>query len=685
MQGTDPADRVRELEAEVERLKEKLVRAEAAELAHSDLLAQTENLLDLVPGGLVQVGPTGAILRANAQACRFLGLSYDALQARYVQDFDGNTFLADGSPCPVDGYPVAQCLASGEPAGPTLIGVQQPDDSVHWAVFRAFPVALSDGSGVSAVVSFVDVTEFRNTEEALRRRSTLLLSAVTQVPVGVIVGSAPDGRVLHANDFALRMRGRMPKDLRDSAAMHANQWRFARRDGTPFPVEELPLLRAVLHGETVRDVDLVVTQEDGEERLVLAQASPVRDERGDTIGGVVVFVDVTERLRAAEARKALEAQMLRTQKLESLGVLAGGIAHDFNNLLTSILGNAELAERRLQRHGDASGALHAIRAAAERAAGLTRQMLAYSGRGSLEVRSLDVVGHVMEIVDLAAASIPKKVRLEVERRTALPAVEADPSHLQQLVMNLVINGAEAVGDAPGRVRVELREARLDDQDLRMMAFSAGATPGRFAQLRIQDTGCGMSAETVAQIFDPFYTTKDTGRGLGLAAVLGIVRSHGAALHVESVVGEGTTFDVYLPVSDQPADRTESKPPPAGEGLVLVVDDEPVVREVAGQLLELLGYQTVLANGGRAAVELFRSRHREIDAVLLDLTMPELSGAETLGLLREIDPGARVVMMSGYPEPEVVTRAQASGPVGFLQKPFRPEALGQALGRILNKA
>lgn len=382
-------------------------------------------------------------------------------------------------------------------------------------------------------------------------------------------------------------------------------------------------------------------------------------------------------------RNRFQEQMRQTQKLESLGVLAGGIAHDFNNLLVGILGNASLALDVLGNHA-AETMLHDVIAAGERAAKLTRQLLAYAGKQQLSTAVTDVNSLLAEITPLLRASIPKTVHLHLELQDGLPCVEADQVQLQQVVMNMVINGAEAIpDDMPGSVIVGTSLRRLTEQDRAHSVIPIPAGDQRYAVLSFTDTGSGMTAEVQRKIFDPFFTTKFAGRGLGLSAVLGIVRSHHGALTLESSPGEGTTFRVLLPTTKAaPANAPEHPAvPPPGKGTILVVDDEQIVRTVAQRALEHNGYSVLTAGDGLQAIEVLAA-HPEIVAVVLDLAMPVMTGDQAAPHLRQRRPGLPIILSSGYPEGEATRRFSQYGVTAFLQKPYTARGLADKIAGVL---
>jgi PAS domain S-box-containing protein len=418
--------------------------------------------------------------------------------------------------------------------------------------------------------------------------------------------------------------------------------------------------------------------------------SPVYAADGSIVGTTGVARDITERklaeqnaLRAEEERRKLELSVLQAQKLESLGVLAGGIAHDFNNLLTTILGNADLARLQLAPDDPACPHLDDIDCASRRAADLCRQMLAYSGKGRFVIQAVSLNDVVSEMEQLLSVSTSKKALLTRTFAADLPSVMADGTQLRQVVMNLITNASEAIGDRQGTIALRTGVLTCDRE---YFADAIGDTeqhaPGQYVFLEVADTGVGMDSETQARIFDPFFSTKFAGRGLGLAAVLGIVRGHKGVIKVSSQPGKGTTFRVLLParnVVPQPRQVAYGSARDfQGHGLVLVAEDEDSVRALARNILERAGFSVIVASNGREALDIYGRHGREIRLVLLDMTMPQLDGEACFHALRDLDPTAKIVLCSGYSEQEVLAHFVGKGLAGFVQKPYRAADL---LGKI----
>ncbi len=428
-------------------------------------------------------------------------------------------------------------------------------------------------------------------------------------------------------------------------------------------------------GESVAGVEVAVVSR-GNQRHLDVWASPILAADATLDGVVLMAADVS-------ARKTLESQMQQTQRLESLGVLAGGIAHDFNNLLTGVIGNASLLEERLPAGSRDGAAVRSLLEAGEAMAKLTSQMLAYSGRGRFVIESLDLSQQVALITTLIQSSIPKNVRLRMLLEDKLPRIDADAGQLQQVIMNLVINAAEAIGSENGTVEVSTLLRPLGPAELEANVTRQPIPPGNYVAMVVRDTGAGIDEQTKARIFDPFYTTKFAGRGLGLSAVLGIIRGHRGALLLDSQPGRGTTFRVFFPVSGQVAEVVPALPQfsTRGRGTVLVVDDEDLVLRTAQLVLTSAGYDVVTATDGTGALTAYEAMPGQIDAVLLDMTMPVMSGEETLSRLLDRWPDAAVIVTSGYGEEEAQRRL-GNRAVGFLQKPFTAVQLASMIADVL---
>ncbi len=433
---------------------------------------------------------------------------------------------------------------------------------------------------------------------------------------------------------------------------------------------------------------------DGGDRWFSSRGQALRGPDGAPTRIVAVTADITERKRADQVQDELDRQLLDAQKWESLGVLAGGVAHDFNNILTVILGSAGLAHRLLVPDTPAANYLEQIEKAAQRAAGLCREMMAYAGRGTAPAGAADLSRLVRESRGLLEVSTTRHARVRLDLADGLPAVRADEEQVRRVLVNLVMNAGEALGEG-GEVVIctglaEVTGAEPADH------FRLAPAPGMYIRLVVGDDGAGIAPAVLARLFDPFFTTKFPGRGLGLAAVLGIVKTHRGGIRVETAPGRGTTFEVYWPPAGSmttlpPADRktppepTSARPTPAASpdrssgGVALVVDDEMYVREVAASTLEDLGYVPLLAGDGRSGLDLFRANRDGVRVVVLDAVMPGLTGDEVLAAIRAEAPDTPAVLISGYPDRHPKERG---GRTVFLQKPFHAEELAAAVERVI---
>ena len=445
----------------------------------------------------------------------------------------------------------------------------------------------------------------------------------------------------------------------------------------------------------VRDV----TEQERMARQIRSLNSELESRVAEGTGALHAAQELSEELlrREQTARRAAEdseAQSRHVQKLESIGVLAGGIAHDFNNLLHVILGNADIALSRLAGRSPARGPMEEVIRATMRAADLTRQMLAYSGKGAFVVRNLDLSNEVREMATLLRTAISKQATLVWELETDLPPVKADATQVRQIVMNLITNASDALQNAGGDIT--LRTGVLDRSQLHQPGFASligdaertADSSEEMVYLEVHDTGAGMTPDTLRRIFDPFFSTKFSGRGLGLAAVMGIVRSHQGLIRIRTEPERGTSFQVLFPSVRGKVTKQE-KPSAArsewrGEGTILVVEDEEEVREVAERILQDFGFQTIPAVDGRDALDIMESRGSGMTAILMDLSMPRMGGQEALRQLRQSWPDLPVIMMSGYTEESVAPQFNDAGPgvTAFLQKPFFAEDLIGVLRRVL---
>jgi two-component system cell cycle sensor histidine kinase/response regulator CckA len=455
--------------------------------------------------------------------------------------------------------------------------------------------------------------------------------------------------------------------------------------------EDLPRARqatrdALRDGREV-EVEYRLRTRDGTEKWVLSRGRNLGNDAQGRRFFEGLAIDITAQKKAEHERLGLERKLLEGQKLESLGLLAGGIAHDFNNLLSSILGNASMGRLALPAGNPIDPQLRAIETASLRAAELCRQMLAYAGKGRFVVEPVDLTALADELLPLLRISTSRHATLDLRLERQLPPVMADATQLRQIVMNLVLNAADALGERGGEITLTTGRMHVDAAALAACATGGGLPEGDYVFLEVRDTGCGMTAEVMAKIFDPFFTTKFAGRGLGLAAVLGIVRGHHGALHVASTPNAGSLFRLLLPPAAGATVAPKSAEPAKARrwthpGTVLVIEDEEQVRNVTVQILKTFTLQVQDAANGTEGAAVFRANAGRFDLVVLDMLMPGLNGEQTLAALRAIKPDVRVLLVSGYSEGDVLRRLAGAGPLAFLPKPFTRDGLEQKLRELL---
>ena len=518
-----------------------------------------------------------------------------------------------------------------------------------------------------------EIAERKQTEEALRESRAKLAAALASMTDAVFISDA-QGHLIDFNDACVTFcRFRTKEECAQTFAGYPDILDMFLADDAPAPKEMWPAWRA-LGGETIANAEYTLRRKDAFESWIGSFSfGPIRGKDGEILGSVVVGRDITGQKRAEERQR-------HAQKLESIGILAGGIAHDFNNLLTSILGNASLLQ--LDAAEESHERLKAILDSSESAAALTRQLLAYAGKGQFQITDFDVSQLVRSSADLIRVSIPKNIDVELDIPPDLPLVRGDSSQIQQVVMNLVINAAEAIGGRDeGRVSISAGVQDFDDAAVDRVGVDIAA--GRYISVTVRDNGCGMDAPTKAKVFDPFFTTKFTGRGLGLAAVQGILRTHKGAITVESTPGQGSTFTVYLPSGELRAAASGWQGARNANGqvaTVLVVDDEGPVSEFTRAALEALGHRVLLAENGRQALDLLSS-NSGVDLVVLDLIMPVVGGVDAFSEMRKRWPELAILVASGYSRYEAQHLGMPAG-VPFLEKPYTIQMLADAVDQTL---
>jgi PAS domain S-box-containing protein len=607
--------------------------------------------------GIASDGLPGRFLEVNDAACRCLGYSREECLRLAPTDVDAPEADVD--------YPkiMDQLRRVG----------QATFESLHVDRGGArIPVEINahffESEGEERVLSVArDVSERKASEFALRE-SEARYRAIVDGFEGLIYVCDQDYRVEFMNSRCIERTGY------DGTGGFCYEILHSLDAPCPWCVNE-----RVFQGETVR----WEVKSPKDDRWYYVVNTPILHADG-SCSKQALILDITDQKEAAEAKEALSRRSQEAQKLESLGVLAGGIAHDFNNILMAILGNAELALTQVST-GRARECLARIEEASQGAAELCRQLLAYAGKGKVSPELVDLSVVVREMSSMLHLSVAPQ-QLVCNLVDDLPPAEADVAQLRQVIMNLIINGAEAMEDCPGSVVVTT--GRCDVLPAVTSHFAVEPDPDQsYVYVSVSDSGVGMDDEAKQRLFEPFFSTKFPGRGLGLAAVLGIARAHRGAIDVRSEPEQGSEVRVFFPVANV------ARPPSSGDeldleqwrgqGTILVVDDEETVRVVAAEMLEVLGFSVVTAATGHEALELVR-RHEGLACVVLDLLMPHMSGQECLRRLRAVDARLPVVVSSGYDEQEVPAEIRSLGPTGFIQKPFRINALADVLRQMLER-
>ena len=636
-----------------------------SELAASE--GRYRTLVDSIPMGITLIDRNYRIVMVNRTQGELFMRSPDWFIGRHCYE----EFERREKTCPH--CPGSISMTTGGIAQVDAEGIREDGRRLSVRI-RTVPLKGPDGNVVGFIEAVEDITERKQAEDSLKESEekfrTLVESSLDVIFVldatGVFKFASPSWE----KHFGYPVTEVIGQDFR----------LFVHPDDAPLCAEYLSNVMSKGEGGTSPPYRVRVA--DGSWRLFTANGTPYVDAKGDFLY-LGVGRDLSDQKRAEEERLSLERQLLHSQKLESLGVLAGGIAHDFNNIMTAIIGNADLALMRLNPESPAMENVRKIEKAAMQAAELSRQMLSYSGKGRFVVEPIDLNRLIEELLHMLDLSISKKSVLRLNLARPLPTVEADATQLRQVIMNLVINASEAIGEKSGVIAISTGSMECDRSYLQNVWFDEQIPAGLYVYIEVADTGCGMDRETLDRIFDPFFTTKFTGRGLGMATVLGIVRGHKGAIKVQSEENTGSTFTILIPACEKPVERggeVNQSSDWKGSGSVLLVDDEEAVRDIGSEMLRELGYQVVAAADGRQAIEAFEAEPG-ISFVILDLTMPNLDGEQCFRELRRVNPDVKVIITSGYNEQEVSQKFAGMGLAGFIQKPYTLSMLEKVIRNI----
>ena len=672
---TEVAARTTELQKIQGMLQEDIQRREDAEALLRASQQQLQGLMENSPNSIYVKDPEGRYVSVNRR--------YAQLHGRQREEFSGKS---DFDLFPPDiaarmRMSDARVLSTGQPV--ELEDTFAVQGSTHTSIVHKFPLIDDEGTVHGLCGIATDISERKRAEAEIRENRRQLEAILGQLP-GMAFRYAHDGQLtpVYISRGALGLTGHSARDFLEKHVSLQDIVHLEDRERARDAVANAVKKRRSY------EIEYRIIDRSGKIVWVLDRGQGVYNEDGLLLFVEGLAINITQRKDAESEKLIVERRLLEGQKLESIGVLAGGIAHDFNNLLTGILGNANLASLDLPRTSPIQQNLRQIETASQRAAELCQQMLAYAGKGRFLIQRVELGTLVESTVPLLRASISKRATLKFQLQPALPTIMADPTQMRQIVMNLVINASEALNDEDGTISLSTSLIRPSAGFFEGAVLTPPETAADFVQFEVSDTGTGMDPATLAKIFDPFFTTKFAGRGLGLAAVQGIIRSHRGGLKVRSVPDHGSTFTLLIPAStpaplEAIAARRATATPWKQTGRALVIDDEDHVLKVTGSLLQSCGLNTELARDGYEGIDLFRAHPADFDIVLLDMTMPRLSGEETLELLREIRPDVRVLFMSGYNRKEVVDTLAGVGPLGFIQKPFTLEALRENLQAMLS--
>lgn len=635
-----------------------------------DSEARFRYLLEKLPNLAVQgYRPDGTIIYWNEANESVYGYSAEEALGKNLLDLIIPPEMRDEVRAVID-----RAVRTGTMPEPAELSLMRKDGSRVPAWSSHVLLHRRDGS-LELFCIDVDLRPLKKVEQALRD-SEERLRLVVESAEDLLVMHDPEGHYLYYHGPSrygieeAELLGKTPLDFLDEpqARRIMDQIRQVAETGETMVAEN----RLTWRGETIWFSDLIY---------------PIPDEHGRVARVGKICRNITEKKRAEAEQLRMNERLRESQKLESLGVLAGGIAHEFNNLLTGILGNVSLVLMDMPKESPFRESLTLIESAAQRAATITAHMLAYSGRGAMTMRKIGLTPLIQNIQHLLEMAVSKRHRIVFHLPETTGTVRVDPKQIQQLLTNLVVNASEAIGDRNGYVTIRTGTIPVDRDYLETTYLEEDLPEGDYAFIEVADTGCGMDEATKARLFDPFFSTKFTGRGLGMAAVLGIVRGHNGAVKVYSEPSSGTTVKVLLPLTE--GDPEPATLPPTsedmwqGSGTVLVIDDEAQVRRVAGQMLASIGFEVLTAAKGSDGIDLFEEHAAEIVLVLLDMTMREMNGLEVFRRIREQDPKVPILLSSGYQKDHAMHQFAGRSLNGFVQKPYRMSELVDAVREVLD--
>jgi len=660
-----------------------LLRSKEAEQAIVVSEERFRNILQDVPSIAVQgYGPDGTTQYWNQASEKLYGYSAQEAVGQSLLDLIIPPAMRD------DVEQAIQYMAeTGQPIPASELKLMRKDGSLV-PVYSSHTIVQIPGRDQELFCLDIDLTELKQAEEKLANAKIMLEAAFEQSPVPMVLVSMPDAVIRIANSACREFLGIAdePTPVGKQLSDYKPTYREFDANDNLLPLSESPLAQLVLDGIKPTNLERKVVTKDGSVRWGSVNGSTIYNEDGDLIAVYLVFPDITREKLDEKEKEVLEQQLHQAQKLESLGVLAGGIAHDFNNLLTVIIGHCSLARL---RPATALDSILPIEKAADRAAVLCQQMLAYAGKSNFTKAHIYLDKLVDELVNLSKSTVGKNIEVTSELAADIPPIMVDAIQIRQVVMNLVINASEAIGSAQGRVHVSLAKREvIDTNHQEKDHFGATIPPGWYACLEVTDTGSGMDDETRQRLFEPFFTTKFTGRGLGMSAVLGIIKGHNGALQLFSQRGQGTTFKVFLPMqrAESAGNQSSQQIIPAalwrGSGTVMLVEDEEPIKCIAQEMLEELGFSVITAANGKEALQRYRQHASEITLIITDIGMPVMDGYALFHEVKSLNPELPIVISSGFGDREVASHIAPDDIAGLISKPYRFDKVQEVLKNVL---
>ena len=659
-------ERTAELRVINEHLQRQIVERKRAEEALLNAAQQWRTTFDGISDIVCLLDPEGRILRCNKAMVNLLGKPFSEILSRPYWE------IVHGTTAPIKECPVVR-MRETRRRETTILSI---DD--RWFSIAVDPLLNEAGVLIGAVHIMSDITERKQAEEAIRRSEEKYRTILENIEDGYYEVDIA-GNFTFFNDSICRIWGYPKEEL-----MGMNNRQYTDQENAKKLFQAFN--KVCRTGEPTKEVGWEIIRKDGTKRYIEASVSLQKNSSDKPIGFRGIIRDITERKRVEEERLALQEQFRQSQKMESVGQLAGGVAHDFNNLLTVITGYSDLILRRIDQNDSIRGDAEEIKRSAEKAASLTRQLLAFSRKQVLEPKVLDLNHLVANMHKMLQRLIGEDIELVTLLTKDLRSVKVDPGQIEQVILNLAVNARDAMPDG-GKLTIETANAELDGNYART---HIGVTPGRFMMLSVSDTGHGMTPEIRERIFEPFFTTKekDKGTGLGLSTVYGIIKQSGGNILVYSEPGQGTTFKIYLPMIEETTDSLGpsivSTKPLEGSETVLLVEDEEAVRKLIHAILRNYGYKVLEAANGEEALRIAHEQPpQSIQLMLTDVVMPRMSGRELADCLKSVRPEMKVLYMSGYTSQAVVHHGVLDPATAYIQKPFTSDALASKVRDVLD--